>query len=205
MYISPMNTSSNVVRRQIALKNTLNFVDPSRRRTLKHGNVSGINHRQEVAHEDVSDKHQFAYLSILLLAHPCFNNTGSQSPEVSCRVNGQKLSFDHLLKVIVDPYVINGERLRNNVRALLMENEIDVPVYSRLYKDGESRTKIKLELADLLFDDLASISEIITNEENSDELREWARRIRKGRVSFFYNRFAKYLRDGTLSEFNNLT
>lgn len=53
------------------------IVDQSRRPTLKPGNVSGINHHQEEGREDVSDNHRFSYLSNLLLAHPCFYNTGS--------------------------------------------------------------------------------------------------------------------------------
>ena len=42
----------------------------------------------------------------------------------------------------------------------------------------------------------------VDNQNNSENIRDWARRIQNGNVTFFYNRFARYLRTGTLLELN---
>lgn len=132
-----------------------------------------------------------------------FNDTEAMTPEVSCVVENERLSFAHLDKIIVDPYVINGQNLRDKINIIKRNNHLNGVVWSRLYKRGETRMEIKQELANLLVENFVNIPQLIQNQNISDGLRDYAERIQRGEMTFFYNRFAKYLRTGTLLELHN--
>lgn len=129
-----------------------------------------------------------------------FNDNNAMTPEVSCNVINQKLSFNHLIRIIVDPYVINNQSLIEKVRTLKNQYGLNGVLWERRYRKGEKRFQMKQELANILLSELVTISQIIQNENYSEDIRKWALRIQKGNITFFYNRFAKYLRTGTLLE-----
>jgi len=123
--------------------------------------------------------------------------------EVSCIVENERLSFAHLDKIIVDPYVINGQILRDKINTIKRNNHLNGVVWARLYKREETRMEMKQELANLLVESFVSIPQLIQNQNISAELKDYAERIQRGEMTFFYNRFAKYLRTGTLLELHN--
>jgi hypothetical protein len=127
-----------------------------------------------------------------------FGYPQAAAPEVSCTVGNEILSFNHLSKVTVDPYVINGQNLTDKVRSLKQEYQLSHVIWERQYSEG--RLEIKQELADLLLQGLVTANEIVDNQLVSEPLRDWATRIIRGNITWEYERFARYLRTGTILE-----
>ncbi len=130
-----------------------------------------------------------------------FGNEQAKTPEVSCTVENERLSFNHLEKIEVDPYVINQQNLFDKVRTLKQRYGVNGAVWRRHYQEG--RLEIAQELADLLSQGLVTTNDIIHNERTSEGLRDWVARINRGRVDWQFDRFAKYLRIGTILELQN--
>lgn len=126
-----------------------------------------------------------------------FNNPHAATPEVSCSVPGQLLSFNHLWGVRVDPYEINKLHLFDQVRSIKFDKNIDGWIKPRSYAD-DMRLRIKQELGVLLIDSLITLPEIIAHPTASDDLKDWANRLQVAGRGFYFNRFAKYLRNGTI-------
>lgn len=151
--------------------------------------------------EDVSQApNQYAksYIAYAQELRERFNNQDAQTPEVSCTTPDGILSFHHLDKIIVDPYCVEGKNLLPVVEAMKREYGLPGVVWRRLYKDGESRLEIKQELANHLLEKQLRLSDLLNDDEYSDALKDWARRLRNGNMGFFFDRFANYLRAGTI-------
>ena len=129
-----------------------------------------------------------------------FEDPDAMTPEVSCVVENEKFSFEHLFRIEVDPFVINNIQLREKINQIKIQNGLNGVVWARLYKRGENRMEMKQELANLLLDNITTIPQIIQNEANSERLRDWATRLQAGRITWLYDRYAKYLRTGTILE-----
>jgi hypothetical protein len=129
-----------------------------------------------------------------------FGDQNAGSPEVSCVVPNEKFSFKRLIIICVDPYIINGQNLKEEVRSLKVQHRLGCVVWERRYREG--RREMIQELANLLHDGFVSIPELIRSQNISDSLRDYAVRIQRGKMEFFYNRFASYLRTGTILELN---
>jgi hypothetical protein len=103
---------------------------------------------------------------------------------------------------MIDPYVINDQNLLQKVRQIKNRNGLNGWINPRKYSERR-RLEIKQELANLLLQDFISIPQIIQDENCSENLRDWATRIQKcANMIFYYTRFAKYLRTGTILELN---
>lgn len=129
-----------------------------------------------------------------------FNDPEAMTPEISCIVENERFSFEHLFRIIVDPYVINNINLKDQVNQIKRRNGLNGVVWSRLYKKDEHRMEMKQELANLILEQVTTIPQIINNDTNSEGLRDWATRLQKGHIIWLYDRFARYLRTGTLLE-----
>lgn len=142
-----------------------------------------------------------AYIKYQQALRETFGDPNAMTPEVSCIVPNGRFSFNHLFRVIIDPYIINSQNLKDKVLSLKIQHRLDGVVWKRLYREG--RMEMKQELANILLENFISIPELINAQNISDNLRDYATRIQRGNRTFFYNRFAKYLRTGTLLELNN--
>lgn len=132
-----------------------------------------------------------------------FDDTEAMTPEISCIVETERFSFAHLFRIIVDPYVINSINLKDQVNHIKQRNGLNGVVWARLYKNGEHRMEMKQDLANLLLEHVTTIPQIINNEANSEDLKDWATRMQRGHITWLYDRFARYLRAGTILELNN--
>ena len=130
-----------------------------------------------------------------------FDDPQATSPEVSLTVEDEKISFRHLDKIIVDPYIVSEKKLKDKIENLKQTYLLNAPIWERRYSEG--RQKIQQELVDLLLHKTVTIEEIIQTEKTSQELKDWARRVNKGGINWQYDRFAEYLRLGTIMELNN--
>lgn len=133
-----------------------------------------------------------------------YSGTGTLNPEVSLTVKNESLIFgEHIEKIIVDKYAVNEITLIDEVKKHLRNNADKsfkrLAVYPREYKD-EERINTLNELFKLLIERPISISDILGDRNISDSLKDWCRRIEKGKIGWQFNRYAKYLRIGTALE-----
>lgn len=140
------------------------------------------------------DKSHVAFRSTL---QERFGDKKASSPELSCSGQNELFELKYLYKIIVDAYRIDGVSLYEKVNDVKRENNIGGQLKIRSYKEG--RKEIKQELANLLVNEFVTPKQI-TDSDVSGDLKDWANRIIRGQMKFFYNRFAKYLRNGTLLE-----
>ncbi len=132
-----------------------------------------------------------------------FDDPEAMTPEISCIVENERFSFEHLFRIIVDPYVINNINLKDQVNQIKRRNGLNGVVWARLYKKDEHRMEMKQELANLFLEQVTTIPQIINNDANSEDLKDWATRLQKGHITWLYDRFARYLRAGTILELNS--
>lgn len=129
-----------------------------------------------------------------------FNDPGAKTPEVSCIVENERFSFNHLCNIMIDPYVINNQNLFQKVRKIKNENGLHGRIEARTYSEGQFR--IIQELANFILQDIISIPQIIENKNCSENLWNWATKIQTGNIIYQFDRFAGYLRIGTILELN---
>lgn len=152
--------------------------------------------------DDAPNQYAKSYIAFSGTLRERFNNINAMTPEISCAVENEILSFNQLIRIIIDPYVINNQGLVAKVGSLKNQYGLNGVVWERLYRQGENRFAMKQDLANLLLHGFVDIQQVIQNEGNSEDLRDWARRIHRGNMTFFYNRFVRYLRTGTILELN---
>lgn len=150
--------------------------------------------------EDAPNEYARAYIKYAPQLRVEFNDSEARSPEVSCIVENEIFSFTHLNSILIDPYVINDQRLLQKVNQIKNRKGLNGWINPRNYLEG--RHEIKQELANLLLQDFISIPQIIQNKNCSKNLRDWATRIQRANMMFYYTRFARYLQTGTILELN---
>lgn len=117
----------------------------------------------------------------------------ASAPEISCTVVSGRLSMQYVKWVRVEPYIIRGKRLRSRVEELKSSSGEKFGVFER--DDCPSYTN---ELIDILAKGSSSLQDLSQNSKVSQELRNWAKRVMDKKLEYQFNRFAKYLRNGTL-------
>ncbi len=153
--------------------------------------------------DDAPNNYAKAYIKFSQALQQEFNNPQAMSPEVSCTVSNERISFRHLSKIIVDPYQINNQILIAKVRQLKQKFRLNGVVWERRYSQG--RREVKQEFANLLIEKNITVDEVINDNQASQDLKDWASRIKKGgnKTITAYNRFSQYLRSGTILELFN--
>ena len=126
-----------------------------------------------------------------------FGVDNARDPEMSCSVESGRLSIGHSSLIRVDSYVVNRTRLIDEVRNCLNGWGPQVRVFERTYY-GDRKRLIK-ELVDLLLNDRPpSLDELASLETCSDAIRVWAEQLRDRNLGWNFDRYAQYLRSGTL-------
>jgi hypothetical protein len=165
------------------------------------GSASEVDRIFTYSIENAPSDYAKAYVKFDRALRTEFGNDQAKSPEVSCTVNNERFSFNHLAKIEIDPYVVNGQNLFDKVRDLKQRYDLNGAVWKRFYKEG--RLEIEQELADLLLQKVFPINEIAQSERASEVLRDWASRVIRGQIDWQFDRFARYLRIGTILELYN--
>ena len=122
-----------------------------------------------------------------------FKNPGARDPEVSCSFAAGYLSYEHVDRVSVDPYVINGTSLEQRVRQAQETVKNRPAVLKRGTTVGAERYN---ELADLVRNNTRSLA----NPDRwnaSDGLKQWARAVAEKGLDYQFKRYADYLQGGT--------
>lgn len=147
--------------------------------------------------EKVPNSRENSYIADSNTLQNRFNDKKAKTPELSCSCQNELFGLQHLHKITVDEYRIDGVSLCEKVDQIKKESGVCGELNTRNYKPGKK--EIKQELADLLLNDLVTLEQIVSFDA-SDGLKDWANRIIRSNNSLPYTRFAKYLRDGTLLE-----
>ena len=127
-----------------------------------------------------------------------FGNPNAQSPEISCTVPIGVLPTQYVKLVRVDPYVINGRRLIDLVDAIKQRYPVQFPIYLRGHFSDRSRISFYNEIAEGVNEGIPSLSDIASSNTWSQPVRDWVMQIHH--LDWQFSRYAKYLRDGTLSQ-----
>lgn len=126
-----------------------------------------------------------------------FEDPSAQTPEVSCTASKGILPIQSVKLVRVDPYVVNNQKLLNQVNEIKRKYSFTFPVYER-NRFQNSRRIIYNEITNQIGEEIPSLYTITQDDTCSQLLREWARQILDGDLEWQFERYAMYLRDGTL-------
>jgi hypothetical protein len=127
----------------------------------------------------------------------------AQSVEISCTFPNGILPFDELVDIVVDPYIINGQKLSNIVASFIEAADLDFPVKKRFVKIDPNLYQFFLPENDSEH----ILPKSLVAKSNSPYLIAWADKIEAtgGLLLKNYYRFLKYLRDGTFLVLNSQT
>ena len=132
-----------------------------------------------------------------------FGITRPQSPEISCSVPDQVLSAEHIIVALVDPYVLNGQRLYDLVVDIMNKQEYNFRIELRSKRDG-TRTRLYSEIADCIYKGTTSLYSIIQDPELSTSLRNYAQQVlNNSEAERQFDRYVKYLLHGTIRPMTN--
>ena len=122
--------------------------------------------------------------------------TKTQDPEISCTVPDGVLSTQHVSFIRVDPYIINNQKLLYWVNIIKQRYSVQFPVYERSHFPERSRSSFYNEIAEQIGEQIPTLQALARNNACSQPLRDWAEQIL--RLEWQFERYASYLRDGTL-------
>lgn len=128
-----------------------------------------------------------------------FEDLSAQTPEISCTVPSGMLSIQSVRRVRVDPYTVNGQSLHNWVYRI--KTSYGGPIFRVYERDrfkDSSRKSVYNEIAELIREEIPSLSTILQDHTCSQPLREWAKQILEVNLEWQFKRYAVYLREGTL-------
>lgn len=126
-----------------------------------------------------------------------FQNPIAGDPEVSCTYTKGYLPIEHATFIVVDPYIIGNKSLENLVIFEIEKMKLDIEIGGRICNDRK-RAPLYLEIMSLIIEKVPTLEEIYANPEVSQELKEWVDRLRGNDLEYQYQRFATYLRNGTI-------
>lgn len=120
----------------------------------------------------------------------------ASAPEISCTIVSGRFSMQYVQWVRVEPFIIGEQPLRLRVEQLKSNSGERFRVFERdRYERYPSYTN---ELIDILVERIPSLQNLSQDTNASQELRDWAKRLIDQKLEYQFNRFARYLRDGTL-------
>lgn len=118
----------------------------------------------------------------------------AEAVEVSCTYRNGLLPFAELVDVVADPYTIEGASLAEWAHREIAQRELEVPVRTRNAPVGADTYN---EIASLVRQRPPALEEV-AKRTTSAFLSDWAGRVRSGGLEYQFERFARYLRGGTL-------
>lgn len=125
-----------------------------------------------------------------------FGRQKAQDPEISCTVPNGVLSTQHISFIGVDPYVVNNRKLLDWVNIIKQRYSLQFPIYERSRFSKLSRSSFYNEIAEQIDEQIPTLQALAHNNACSRPLRDWAEQILH--LEWQFERYASYLRDGTL-------
>ena len=126
-----------------------------------------------------------------------FGYPNAHDPEISLSIESGMLSLEYVAFAKTDPYMIGRKSLRMLASEYISSSKFAFSVKNRNCIDP----KLYSELAQFAVNPKETLSKISQNEETSPSLKKWAKKAIGCDLEWQYERFAKYLREGTLQLF----
>ena len=149
-----------------------------------------------------SDRPQSTYIKFRNQLGQEFGKQKVQDPEISCTVPNDVFSTEYISLVRVDPYIVNGQSLRNWTVAIKEKYQGRFPVYERSYFKG-TRRNFYNEIAERISKEVPTLNALSNDNTCSQPLRAWAGQTIQ--LEWQFHRYATYLRDGTLKPMRTAT
>ena len=146
-------------------------------------------------HPSNSNMSQSTYIKFRNQLGQEFGKQKVQDPEISCTVPNGVFSTQHVSLVRVDPYVVNNQSLRDWTEAIKRKYQMQFPIYERSYFKG-SRRNFYNEIAERIGEEIPTLNTLASDNTCSQPLMDWAGQI--SQLEWQFQRYATYLRDGTL-------
>ncbi len=122
--------------------------------------------------------------------------TKTQDPEISCTVPNGVLSTQHVSFIGVDPYVVNNRKLLYWVNIIKQKYPVQFRIRERSHFPEQARSSFYNEIAEQIGEQIPTLQALARNNACSQPLRDWAEQIFS--LEWQFQRYAMYLRDGTL-------
>lgn len=126
-----------------------------------------------------------------------FGKQKTQGPDISCTVPDGLLSVKDTIVVWVDPYIVNNHRLLDWVTKITRKYQGQFHIRLRNCQDN-LRTNLYNEIAERIIGKIPSLNALVQDETCSPLLRNWAKQICMADLEWQFQRYAKYLHEGTL-------
>jgi len=127
-----------------------------------------------------------------------FENQKARSPEMSCSFDDELAVMDCLAYIRVDPYSFDGRCLPDVVRETVLGHEPSYRVFARDRCNDVLRYQV---LWDVITRTVPSGGDVLSLIGEDSLMSTWADRVRsQSKLSFQFNRYVRYLFDGTIRE-----
>ncbi len=123
----------------------------------------------------------------------------AMTPELSCTYADGIAPLAHATVILVDPITIRGVALRQYVEDACLSAGVATRVRERQLSD--LRLRVMTELVRVLSGGQLPLQLLARRDDVSAETREWARSLLERDLWWQFDRYARYLIDGTLSVF----
>ena len=166
------------------------------------GTVEDIN--RLFLHPVNSGSPQSAYIKFRDRLEQEFGKQKAQDPEISCTVPNGVFSTRYVKLVRIDPYIVNGQNLRNLTESIKQKYQGQFPIYERSYFK-ESRRNFYNEIAERISEEVPTLQALASDTTCSEPLRVWTVQILESKLEYQFQRYAKYLYNGTLKPMRTST
>ena len=118
------------------------------------------------------------------------------NPEISCTVEGSRLSLNFVELIRVDSYALQSQTLTAFVKEIVSSSNWS---FTKIYERDQCPIFTK-EIANLLFEkgNPVKLSECINNGNISQKFRSWTQEISSQNLEYQFNNFINYLFEGTI-------
>lgn len=122
------------------------------------------------------------------------------NPEISCTTEQGKLTFAQLDSIVVDSHVVNDSQLLNAVEQCCRDAGVRTRIWPRRYRPGANREAILADLGRVGLAGAADLAGFAATADLSEQSRDWAGRLVAGNLGWQFDRYLRYLREGTLTQ-----
>jgi len=126
------------------------------------------------------------------------------TPEINASFRNQLINIKHVHEIIVDPILVNGYSLYDEVQQIVDDNDLDIYVSKRkyLYSEDEKRRKLLNKIAHHLSDKKHTMNTLKKEFEGYKYGTKWINKLDKAGLDYNLNRYLDYLKRGTIDLLN---
>lgn len=140
--------------------------------------------------------HQRKFVKFSSQLQKDFKNLKATSPEINCRFKNSLIPSSYIRHIKVDQYDLQKTTLIKLVSELLKKYKLSIETSIRYTK---TRYKLNDEIAKIISEKTPSFEGLRGIEGISKNLVIWIDQLEAANLEYQYVRYAKYLREGTLS------